>query len=129
MSIASYRHATLDCPDPVALASFYAELLGLKVEPLGDMKPEDVTWVRIQDEKGFPIIGFARVENFVAPTWPEGPVPQQSHLEFSVTDLNVAEDQAIAIGATKHEFQSGDNYRVFLDPVGHPFCLILNYND
>lgn len=129
MSIASYRHATLDCPDPVGLATFYAELLGLKVEPLGDMKPEDVTWVRIQDEKGFPIIGFARVENYVAPTWPEGPVPQQSHLEFSVTDLDVAEAQAIAIGAKKHEFQSGENYRVYVDPVGHPFCLILNYND
>jgi hypothetical protein len=129
MSIAYYRHSTLDCPDPVALAKFYAELLGLKVEPLGELKESDVTWVRIQNEVGEPIIGFARIPDYVAPTWPEGPVPQQTHLEFSVTDLDEAEAQAIAIGATKHEFQSGETYRVYLDPVGHPFCLILDYND
>ncbi len=129
MSIASYRHATLDCPNPVALARFYAELLGLKVEPLGKMNPEDVTWVRIQDEKDLPIIGFAKVENYVSPTWPEGPIPQQAHFEFSVTDLDSAEAKAIAMGATKHAFQPGETFRVYLDPVGHPFCLILNYND
>ena len=129
MSIAEYRHSTLDCPDPVALAKFYAELLGLKVEPLGDIPEDKVTWLRIQNDEGEPVIGFARIPDYVAPTWPVGPIPQQTHLEFSVTDLAKAEKEAIAIGATKHEFQSGENYQVFLDPVGHPFCLILDYND
>jgi hypothetical protein len=129
MSVAAYRHATIDCPAPVALARFYAELLGLQVEPLGEMKEEDVEWIRIQNEVGAPIMGFAKVENYIVPTWPEGPVPQQLHMEFSVADLDVAEAQAISIGATKHAFQPGDTFRVYLDPVGHPFCLIENYND
>lgn len=129
MAIADYRHATLDCPEPVALARFYARLLGLSVEPLGQMKEEDVSWVRIQDGAGAPIIGFAKVANYLAPTWPEGEIPQQSHLEFSVTDLDIAERDAIALGARKSDHQTGTGFRVFLDPVGHPFCLILNYND
>lgn len=129
MGAAEYRHATLDCPAPVALARFYAQLLGLTVEPLGEMLEENVSWLRIQDSAGAPIIGFAKVENYVAPTWPEGEVPQQSHLEFSVTDLDIAERDAIALGARKADFQAGDSFRVYLDPVGHPFCLILNYND
>ena len=129
MSIASYRHSTLDCPDPVGLAKFYAELLGLTVESLGEMKEKEVSWVRIHNAAGEPVLGFARVPNYVAPTWPEGPVPQQTHLEFSVTDLDESEEKAIAIGAIKHEFQPGTSFRVYLDPVGHPFCLILNYND
>ncbi len=129
MSITQYRHATLDCPQPVALARFYADLLGLRVEPLGDLKEEKVSWLRIKNSQGEPIIGFAKVENYLAPTWPEGEIPQQSHLEFSVTDLDVAEKQAIALGARKADFQAGESFRVYLDPVGHPFCLILNYND
>ncbi|MEI9906973.1 MAG: VOC family protein [Actinomycetota bacterium] len=129
MSIAEYRHSTLDCPDPIALAKFYAELLGLKVDPLDDVNEEEVEWLRILDDAGRPVIGFARIPNYATPTWPTGPVPQQTHLEFSVTDLDEAEAAAIAIGATKHEFQPGTNFRVYLDPVGHPFCLILNYND
>ena len=60
--------------------------------------------------------------------WPEGNVPQQTHLEFSVLDLDIAEEQALAIGARKPDFQPGEGFRVYLDPVGHPFCLILNYS-
>jgi len=34
-----YQLVGLDCPDPVALATFYSRLTGLDVEPLGDFKP------------------------------------------------------------------------------------------
>ena len=27
-------------------------------------------------------------------------------------------------GATKHEHQPGESFRVFLDPEGNPFCLV-----
>lgn len=31
----------------------------------------------------------------------------------------------LALGATKHEVQPApDSFRVFLDPIGHPFCLV-----
>jgi hypothetical protein len=36
-----------------------------------------------------------------------------------------AEAQVLAIGARKHEHQPGENLRVYLDPAGHPFCLVL----
>jgi hypothetical protein len=50
------------------------------------------------------------------------------HLDFDVKDLDVAEVKVLALGATKAEFQSATNFRVYLDPVGHPFCLVLNAN-
>jgi hypothetical protein len=65
------------------------------------------------------------VPAFVAPTWPEGPVPQQLHLDFDVDDLDASEGGALSLGASKPDFQPSETFRVFLDPVGHPFCLVL----
>ncbi|MGC2486289.1 MAG: VOC family protein [Acidimicrobiales bacterium] len=124
MSIA-LRVTALDCPDPIALANFYADLTGLVVEPLNGIAPEDVDWIEIQDN-GRSILGFQKVPHYVAPTWPEGPVPQQLHLDFAVTDLEAGEAHALSVGATKASFQPGDTWRTFLDPVGHPFCLVLD---
>jgi hypothetical protein len=106
------------------LADFYAKLSGLEVEPLDGFAPEDVTWIELLNE-GKPTIAFQQVATYVAPTWPEGPVPQQLHLEFAVDDLDGAEELALSLGATKAEFQPGETFRVFLDPVGHPFCFVL----
>ena len=113
----------LDCPDPLALADFYAKVTGLDVEPLGDFPPEDVTWIELLSETK-PTIGFQKVDHFVAPTWPEGAVPQQLHLDFEVQDLDEGERKVLALGATKTAHQPGTTFRVFLDPIGHPFCLV-----
>lgn len=127
MSIAKYSVTAIDCPDPVALASFYSKLSGFEMEPLGDLDPAKVTWYNLlRDDE--PVISFQRIPNYVAPTWPEGPVPQQMHLDFDVKDLDKAEAEVLALGATKSPFQSATNFRVYLDPVGHPFCLVLNAN-
>jgi hypothetical protein len=114
----------LDCPEPLELAAFYSRLTGLKVEPLGDFPAQDVTWIELVNE-GKPTLAFQKVAAYVKPTWPDGPVPQQLHLDFAVSDLNAAEAHALAQGATKADFQPGTTFRVFLDPVGHPFCLVL----
>jgi hypothetical protein len=119
-----FRVTALDCPEPLVLADFYAKLLGLEVEPLGDFAPEDVDWIELLNGDQ-PTIAFQKVATFVAPTWPEGPVPQQLHLDFAVGDLDDAEQLALSLGATKAEFQPGETFRVFLDPVGHPFCIVL----
>jgi hypothetical protein len=124
MTSIKFNVTALDCPAPVELAAFYAALTGLEVEPLGDFPPEDVTWIELLNN-GQPTLGFQRVPSFVAPTWPEGPVPQQLHLDFNVTDLDEGEATALSLGATKAEYQPGETFRVFLDPVGHPFCLVL----
>ncbi|NUR94484.1 MAG: VOC family protein, partial [Kribbellaceae bacterium] len=53
-------------------------------------------------------------------------VPQQLHLDVMVRDLDEAEREVLAIGATKAEYQPGTTFRVFLDPAGHPFCLCVD---
>ena len=42
---------------------------------------------------------------------------------FSVAALDCV-DPLLAIGATKAEHQPSTSFRVFLDPAGHPFCLV-----
>jgi hypothetical protein len=123
--LAKYQLVALDCPDPLALADFYSKLTGLPVEPLGDFAPEDVNWIEL-DNGDHPNIAFQKVDNYVAPTWPDGPVPQQLHLDFLVGDLDEGEHHALSIGATKHAVQPGTTFRVYLDPVGHTFCLVLS---
>jgi hypothetical protein len=54
------------------------------------------------------------------------------HLNFIVDDLTTGEIEVLSLGATKTEFQPGSppheeyeyEFRVYLDPEGHPFCLI-----
>lgn len=113
----------LDCPDPLALAAFYSALTGLEVEPLGDFPPEKVTWIELLNGD-HPTLAFQKIEGYLAPTWPEGPLPQQAHIDFVVADLDAGEEHVLAIGATKAEHQPGETFRVYLDPVGHPFCLV-----
>lgn len=128
MTTVRFTVAALDCPDPLELAAFYSRLTGLEVEPLGDLLPEDVEWIELVHE-GRPTLGFQKIASYVAPTWPEGPVPQQVHLDFGVADLDEGEARALSLGATKTAIQPGTTFRVFLDPVGHPFCLVLDRAD
>ena len=123
MTSIRFSIVALDCPDPLALAAFYSRLTGLEVEPLGDFPPEKVDWIELLHE-GHPTMAFQKVRSFLAPTWPEGSVPQQVHVDFDVDELDEAERHALSIGATKAAYQPGDTFRVFLDPVGHPFCLV-----
>ena len=123
MSLPHFQVVALDCPEPFTLADFYSRVTGLEVEPLGDFPREEVTWIELVNA-GQPCIAFQRVDNYVAPTWPEGPQPQQLHIDFTVPDLDEGERHVLAQGATKAEFQPGESFRVYLDPVGHPFCLV-----
>ncbi|MFF1357393.1 VOC family protein [Streptomyces sp. NPDC058297] len=109
---------TLDCPDPQALAAFYRQATGLELHP-----KSDDAFAGLAREDGL-FIGFQRVDNYRAPSWPDQTVPQQSHLDFAVDDLNEAEALLLELGASKPEYQpGGDRWRVFTDPAGHPFCL------
>ena len=59
-------------------------------------------------------------------------MPQQAHLDFNVPDLDIAEQLILKIGAVKSSIQPSsdpdDNFRVYFDPVGHPFCLVKRSN-
>jgi hypothetical protein len=41
----------------------------------------------------------------------------------AVDDIEVAEAQVLALGATRLPGGGGD-FRVYADPAGHPFCLV-----
>lgn len=125
LSINTTHHVfVLDCPDATRLAEFYAGLLGWQL----DRTAADEGWVDVVPREsageGFRL-AFQQVENYVPPVWPDGPIPQQGHLDFYVASLEESEPIALAAGATKHAVQPGaDNgFTVYLDPAGHPFCL------
>jgi hypothetical protein len=132
MKLADHFYVALDCEDTVELAQFYAQITGLKIETFGASLDQKVEFIELRDEQDFPKLAFQKIENYVAPTWPTGNVPQQAHLDFAVKDLVESEAKVLKLGATKTQFQPGspknDNYStefiVYLDPAGHPFCLI-----
>jgi len=119
--IAKLRAVVLDCPDPEALARFYGALVG------GEVAVDDGgEWVTLRDGVDV-LLSFQRVDGYRPPDWPSGDIPQQFHIDVTVDDVDTAEKQVEAIGATRHAVQpgidSGENWRVYLDPVGHLFCL------
>ena len=65
-------------------------------------------------------------------TWPEGPQPQQMHLDLTVTtagNLDAQHQRALALGARLLQDRSSDPeepLRVYADPAGHPFCIFLD---
>ena len=117
--VARLQVVALDCPDPGALAAFYAGVLGTEVDP--DEADDD--WVQLRPAGGTPL-AFQRVPDHRPPQWPGSAHPQQLHLDLEVADLDTGEAAVVALGARRHEVQPGETFRVFLDPAGHPFCLV-----
>lgn len=106
---------TVNAPDAIALARFYAEITG------GATKGNE-HWAIVTGPNAD--IGFQQVRNFRAPQWPDGDVPMQLHLEFFVDDLEATGARVVAAGATRFDHQpNADHCIVYADPVGHPFCL------
>jgi catechol 2,3-dioxygenase-like lactoylglutathione lyase family enzyme len=115
--IGRLQSVVLDCPDARALAGFYRDLLGWKVE-----YDEPGVWVTLSD--GGPVkLCLQQVAEHRPPRWPDPADPQQFHLDLEVDDLAAAEQEALALGAVTAEVQPARSYRVMLDPAGHPFCL------
>ncbi|MFD9481062.1 MULTISPECIES: VOC family protein [Streptomyces] len=111
---------TLDCADPQALAAFYARATGFEPHP-----GSGTDFAGLTREDGL-FLGFQRVDGYRAPQWPDRSPPQQSHLDFTVDDLDEAEAVLLELGAGRPEYQpGGDRWRVLTDPAGHPFCLTL----
>jgi catechol 2,3-dioxygenase-like lactoylglutathione lyase family enzyme len=117
---------SLDCAEPRALAAFYHELTGW---PVG-YDSDDYVFLDTGVGPGHGGhnlgVGFQRVAGHQPPTWPDGPVPAQAHLEFYVDDLAQAGPRLESLGAAEADVQpGGDRWRVYLDPAGHPFCIIV----
>lgn len=117
--IARLQLTALDCPDPEALAAFYSAVTGW---PVGH---RDDDWVQL-DAGGGATLAFQLAPDHLPPQWPDPAHPQQLHLDLEVDDLDVGERAVLALGAVKTGVQpEPDAFRVFLDPAGHPFCLVV----
>jgi catechol 2,3-dioxygenase-like lactoylglutathione lyase family enzyme len=116
--IARFSLVALDCPEPRALADFYAAITGWELDYDGG------NWVQLKSHVGA-TLAFQEAPDHQPPDWPDPSRPQQLHLDFDVPDLDVAEEQVLALGARRAETQPGESFRVYLDPAGHPFCLVL----
>ncbi|HVA20600.1 MAG TPA: VOC family protein [Candidatus Micrarchaeia archaeon] len=131
------RQVVLDCVDARELAEFYRQLLGLRYrpgdEPSRDGEPDrrGQDWLVLQNAAGAPLLAFQQVAHLPAATWPDGPIPQQLHLDLTVPtprDLDDQHARALALGARLLHDRSDDPeepLRVYADLAGHPFCLFV----
>ncbi|WP_030056102.1 MULTISPECIES: VOC family protein [Streptomyces] len=114
--LATLAAISLDTPDPKTLAAFYQQALGWE-EIWAD---DNVVYL----SGGGVRLGFQKVAEYKRPEWPTQDVPQQFHLDLSVSDVPTAEARFIELGATlAAEQPGGDRWRVLLDLDGHPFCI------
>lgn len=117
----------LDAADPIALADFYAQLLGWVIEEREGPRPGEPPesgWAKLRAPDGKKL-EIQWEPNYVAPTWPPvaGEQLMMMHLDIATDDLERATVWATAAGATVAPHQPQADVRVMLDPEGHPFCL------
>lgn len=122
--IADLQCVVLDCSDLTELAAFYQSLLGGAVNQHDRRWGLDDAWATLHTPSGL-VLAFQRAADHQPPMWPDPSRPQQFHLDFGVADLDRAQEQVLARGATMLDAGSGGrSWRVYADPTGHPFCLV-----
>ncbi|MFH9006415.1 VOC family protein [Streptomyces afghaniensis] len=122
-AVARFRSVVVDCPDPRALARFYAQVGG------GTPEDDDPDWVVLRIPDG-PRLAFQRSPEYTPPEWPRSDRnAQQFHLDFdggsTWEEIDAAEERVLALGARvldREDYEKKD-FRVYADPAGHPFCL------
>jgi hypothetical protein len=131
------RQVVLDCTDARELAEFYRLLLGFVYRPGDDPEvadqshPGEQDWLVLEDLPGKIHVAFQQVADLPKATWPQGPVPQQLHLDLTVPtkqELDAQHERAVALGARLLLDRSEDPeepLRVYAVPSGHPFCIFV----
>lgn len=118
--IGRLRSVVLDTQDPHSLATFYADVLG------GAVSVTDETWVVVTDPTGRRL-AFQLAPEHQPPAFPDPRGSQQFHLDIEVDEIEAAQRQVLALGATRvTDAEDETDFRVFRDPAGHPFCLVFN---
>lgn len=128
-------HTVLDTTRPRELAEFYRQLLGLSYrpgdEPPADGTPDEADWLVLVDADGIRKLAFQQVDELVTSTWPKHDVPQQLHVDYTVSsaaELKHQRERAEALGARVLFDRTDDPDEalfVFADPSGHPFCIFV----
>jgi catechol 2,3-dioxygenase-like lactoylglutathione lyase family enzyme len=118
----------LDASDVRQLAEFYRQLLGWRYREGDDEGDKD--WLVLRGPVG-QRLAFQFTERLPRSTWPDPEVPQQLHLDIRVAtkdELDAEHDHVLALGARLILDRSDDEeepVRVYADPAGHPFCLVV----
>lgn len=117
--IAKLDVVALDCPDPRALAEFYAAVLGGRIDGEG-------SWIDLHLPDG-QRLAFQEAPGHKPPEWPAADHDsQQLHLDLDVEDIDFAQERVLALGARPLDIDDDGgkrDFRVYADPAGHPFCL------
>lgn len=117
---------TIDCaPEHVpAMIDFYSNILDLK---LGNSPEDPFPFLSGKDKLSDADLRMILqpLEDYLPPTWPGNERGTQVHIDLGVRDLPAAVAYAKSIGAKESPVQFSENWRVMLDPAGHPFCLCL----
>lgn len=113
---------TIDCQDPVRLASFWSALLDI---PLTKEHGDDDGWATVGSRLGSdPRLTFQRV-----PEPKAGKV--RIHLDIEVPDIDKAREQVTRLGGSwsgeRHDYDEGV-VMLMHDPEGHEFCLVQYYD-
>jgi catechol 2,3-dioxygenase-like lactoylglutathione lyase family enzyme len=127
----------LDTLDARRSAEFWRELLGLVYRPgheppaAGELDVAGRSWLNLRTPAGEPCLAFQQVDRLVPTTWPSHDVPQQLHLDLtvsSVAELDAVHERVMSLGGTFVLDRSADPdepLRVYADPDGHPFCVFV----
>jgi Glyoxalase-like domain len=118
------REIVLDCPDPWDLARFWARLLG------GTPVEWYPGWVTLEPPPHGQRLSFQGV----GPAGARAARPPIVHFDILVSDLASAHERVVALGGvfigehvSPRPGPDGEPivWRVYQDPAGHPFCLVV----
>ncbi|MGW0375137.1 VOC family protein, partial [Streptomyces coeruleorubidus] len=114
----------------------YAE--GDEPPPAGQPDEHGRNWLVLRTPDGAPQLAFQQVTRQREPDWPDGPVPQQMHLDLSVASLEELHNQherVLTLGGSlvsnrdRPDPDDEERFRVYRDPEGHPFCIFVAERD
>ena len=103
-----------DAADMEAESAFWAALVRGTV-----VRDDDWHSVRVDGQRS---LAVQLAPDHVPPDWPDGS-PQQIHLDLWVDDIEASEAEALRLGARLLRAVDAENFRVYADPAGHPFCF------
>jgi hypothetical protein len=117
------RVVVFDTDDLAAESAFWAGVLG------GAVSEDADDWHTVSVD-GVPVVAAQLAPGHVRPQWPDG-APQQAHLDLWVEDIEIAHAEVTVLGAcllqsaddNDDPADDPDDYQVYADPAGHPFCL------
>lgn len=120
-AVGAIRSIVLECSHPEPLAEFWSAVLDRPIARRDD------DWWSLEPSDHGPRLAFQVIAGHEAPAWPGVNGEQQAHLDIEVDDLARAAARVVELGArqlTGVVAPGGEQWQVFADPAGHPFCLV-----